>query len=92
MNPLYWLICLENDKYGTTKTAQLRGSKSEYGPQLLFNGQIEDSSYNGNWVTKGGLKYPWFEVKFTETIFIAGLEIRAFGKEVNGLTDYLGND
>ena len=36
-------------------------------------------------MTSSDGKHPWFQVKFTETIFIAGLEIRAFGFEVKKL-------
>ena len=73
----------ENNKYGNTKTSQLKNNNNnKFGPQHLFDGVNDDSGYENNWATSSSGKHPWFQVKFTETIFIAGLEIRAFGFEV----------
>lgn len=75
----------ENNKYGNTKTSQLKGNQNKYGAKFLKDGVNDDSGYENNWVTSSDGKHPWFQVKFTETIFIAGLEIRAFGFEVKKL-------
>ena len=76
----------ENNKYGNTKTSQLKNNNNnKFGPQHLFDGVNDDSGYENNWATSSGGKHPWFQVKFTETVFIAGLEIRAFGFEVKKL-------
>ena len=72
----------ESDKYGNTKTVQVKSNNNnKFGPKHLFDGVIDDSGYENNWATQSQ-RNPWFEVKFTETIIIAGLEIRNFGFEV----------
>ena len=79
----------ETDKYGNTKTSQVKSeNKNKYGAQHLFDGVIDDSGYENNWAAKNN-KNPWFEVKFTETIFMAGLMIRNFGFEVHVLNLFI---
>ena len=81
---LIQIVFAEDSKYGNTKTSNVKNDNyQKFGTKHLFDGVNEDSGYEKNWVTSSDGKHPWFQVKFTETIFIAGLEIRAFGFEVN---------